>query len=92
VTYFLGLDLGQASDPTAVAVLERRHLPGSEEYEEWGVVTPSMGRPGHRTVRIRTGKTGPIAFACGHLERLRLNTPYPQVADHVIRLLDTPPL
>jgi hypothetical protein len=90
--YFLGLDLGQAQDYTALAVLERQQLPGSEEFETWGVMTPSLNRSHIREIRIKSRKPGPMAFACGHLERLPLNTSYPAVADHVIRLLDTPQL
>lgn len=34
MTFFLGLDLGQAADPTAIAVLERIAPPGTTETEE----------------------------------------------------------
>jgi hypothetical protein len=57
VRYFVGLDLGQANDFTAIAVIEKE---GGD-------------------LRLR------------HLERFR-HTLYPDVAAHVERLLDTPPL
>ncbi len=60
--FFVGVDLGQAQDPTAIAILERRtEAPLSE-------------------------------FHCRHLERLRLGTSYPAIADHVRELLEAPAL
>lgn len=62
--YLLGLDLGQAADYTALAVLEK---------------TP--------------GEAGSAArYDCRHLERLKLGTPYPAVAEHVEAMLATPEL
>jgi hypothetical protein len=59
----VGLDLGQAADPTAIVVLRRT---------------------------IETGKS-PM-FQVGHLERLPLNTPYPQVIRYVRGFVTDPAL
>src|SRR5262245_8015174 len=67
--FFVGLDLGQAADFSALAVLDRPHvLPGAPAAER---------RP---------------AYALRHLARFPLGTPYPQVADAVVALLQRPPL
>ncbi len=89
MTYFLGLDLGQAQDPTALAILERHERPGTAKPETWKTFHPGGG-VGEFTTVSRT--PGPAAFTCGHLERLRLGTPYPAIADHVAALLDRAPL
>ena len=93
MTFFLGLDLGQAQDPTAVAILEWRALPGTEKIETWGILRAGATRDTpRREVRVTVTDPGAAAFACGYLKRLRLGTPYPAVADHVIALLETAPL
>jgi hypothetical protein len=91
VTYFVGVDLGQASDFTALAVLERGRVPG----------TPTMV-PGYRIAHPGGGSSpgtpipasGPEGwtFKCRHLERLRLGTSYPAVADRVREILAAPAL
>jgi hypothetical protein len=83
VTYFLGLDLGQAQDPTAIAVLERRDL---------AQLFPPL--PHRIPMRGQRPKPAPpdLEFRCRHLERLRLNISYPAIADYVVRLLGTPEL
>lgn len=91
MTFFLGLDLGQAQDHTALAILERRELlPDQATGERWPVAMPGGG---HRLSRPMPIAPSPIlSFSCGHLERLPLGTPYPAVADHVLGLLRTEPL
>ena len=60
--FFVGLDVGQSRDYSALAVLDR---------------PASSHRP---------------AYALRHLQRFRLGTPYPQVVQAVVRLLETPAL
>jgi hypothetical protein len=83
--YFVGLDLGQARDYTAVAVVtfdERRKLAvalANELYRLRGRRASERGlpKPGVEVV---------------HLERMPLGTPYPETVRRVGALLDTPPL
>lgn len=83
--YFVGLDLGQARDYTAVAVVtfdERRKLAvalANELYKLRGrrVSERELPKPGVEVV---------------HLERMPLGTPYPETVRRVRALLDTPPL
>ncbi len=62
--FYLGLDLGQAADYTALAILEK--TPGEQ---------PDAAR-----------------YDCRHLERLKLGTSYPAVAERVGAMLATPEL
>lgn len=83
MSFYLGLDLGQAADYTAIAVLERRDLNAPVSPPEWRIPfrgeRPEMPAPD-------------LAFDCRHLKRLPLNTSYPAVADHVTGLLESPQL
>jgi hypothetical protein len=89
VTYVVGLDLGQAQDYTALAVLERsRWVP--ESLVSYGV----MGR-------VETIPAGPTSFfptaserryAVRHLERFPLGTSYPAIVDRVVALFAQAPL
>jgi hypothetical protein len=87
MTFFLGLDLGQAHDPTAIAVLERHEPPqpltDPEPYTAPGV---RWRDPSHKPPRPQP------TYDCRHLERLKLGTPYPAIATHVKGLLNTLPL
>ena len=91
MTFFLGLDLGQTSDPTAIALLER--IPVVEPAPEpptWRM--PTGGVPStHWPTTSRVGRPK-LAFHCRHLERLKLGTPYPTVATYVEDLLASPQL
>ncbi len=64
---FVGVDLGQAQDPTAVAVLECAEVLGA-----WDAVMYAHRK--HVEFRLR------------HLERLPLGTPYPTVAERVVKI------
>ncbi len=90
MTFFLGLDLGQASDPTALAILERINIPSDQPEPRYALLGPS-GRFGPPAVGNPPWPS-PAAFHGRHLERLKLGTPYPAVARHVLCLLDTPEL
>jgi hypothetical protein len=68
--------LGQAQDPTAIAVLERTRTP---QIELW---KPIPDPPVYDLAIYRLV----------HLERLPLGTPYPAVIDHVQVMLSSAPL
>lgn len=74
--FALGLDLGQAIDPTALCAVER--------IVE-GKIPVEVGTD------LRQ-KTAPPRFECRFLERLALATPYPSVIAHTGRLLSRAPL
>ncbi|MCS3662314.1 hypothetical protein [Salinibacter ruber] len=72
---FLGLDLGQSSDPSALTVAEQQ-VPIQEEH-------PSAENP--------TGETrGEPAYLVRHIERFDLGTPYPDVVRRVASVLGAP--
>ena len=77
--YFIGLDLGQAHDHTALAVVRRL-----EDRELWNAYnTPSDlpigGAPEFRAGEIKSRVT---RFEAVHLERLPIGTAYPVVVRH----------
>jgi hypothetical protein len=93
VRFFLGLDLGQAADYTAIAVLEK--LPGREQPPEPGFTLLKVGGAGgytSRPGRPQSPRPGPGLFHCRHLERMPLGTPYPAIVRHVVTLLEQPEL
>jgi hypothetical protein len=73
--YFMGVDLGQAHDFTAIAVLRR------VQYLQTG--DASARNP-------RWTEHKPSVFQLGYLERVPLHTTYPAVVAHVQRLLTRP--
>jgi hypothetical protein len=79
--WIVGVDLGQSSDPTAIAVLEhvRGVLDSGSALERHCGLTADKQKPGER-MDVR------------HLERLPLGTSYPVVVQHVKTLLSRPPL
>lgn len=79
--WIVGCDLGQSSDPTAIAVIEhvRGVLDAGTEYERHIGQTEHLQTPVER-VDVR------------HLERLPLGQSYPTVVQHVKDLLARPPL
>jgi hypothetical protein len=74
--YFVGLDLGQSVDYTAISVLERVKIP----------LLQAGRQPKAEDVKYDT------TYHVTHLERLPLRTTYPDVVEHVRELLDTAPL
>ncbi len=97
--YYVGVDLGQTNDSTAIAVVEEPvylhringwlpfepgwHAPDALQPEVLATVWQTMLRHGR--------PHGPILRA-RHLERLPLGTNYVDVVERVTRLLATPPL
>lgn len=85
--YLLGVDLGQASDYTALAVLrhiERRIL--SDERDEQFAI--ERGRRVQRGSLLDTE----ASYEVVHLDRMPLGTTYPAIIDAVRGLLATPQL
>jgi len=89
IQYFVGLDLGQARDFTALAVLERsrpaedpfRELLQREDWSEFDLVAAQQTA----TKRERT-------YAVRHLERFPLGTSYPAICDRIVELFAKPPV
>jgi hypothetical protein len=79
--FLVGVDLGQSSDPTAIAVLEHRKgvMDSGSDYERHIGGTTKLQTPAE-FVDVR------------HLERLPLGLSYPAVVQHVANLLARPPL
>lgn len=106
--YYVGLDLGQASDYSALAVIEEALWVGPEvDFDGWGCfvpeelegagwVSPSAMSPrsalGVRQVNFELGRPPDPPLYLRHLERYDLGTPYTEIVDNVIRLLTRPPI
>lgn len=73
--YFIGVDLGQAHDPTAIAVVRRLRF--------------LLSRDVQRSTATWIEEK-PTIFQCGYLERVPLGTTYPAIVAHVGRLLQRP--
>lgn len=76
--FFMGADLGQSIDPTAICVLHHR----VEPLDDW-----TVERAKHVT-RQRAVET----FDIRHLERIPLGVSYPEIVQHCATLLARPPL
>jgi hypothetical protein len=76
VRYFVGVDLGQAHDPTAIAVVRRLRFLLSHDHDHSKTPTWKEEKP--------------TIFQCGYLERVPLGTTYPTIVAHVGQLLQRP--
>jgi hypothetical protein len=74
--YSVGLDLGQANDYTAIAVLEKTIAP-----PETAMFSPVGEHPGNRLVE------GDIVYDLVYLKRPKLGTPYDTIAARVADLI-----
>jgi hypothetical protein len=106
--YYIGLDLGQAADYSALALVEEALWCGPEcdfsgwgalvpeELEDAGWVSPSQLSPkGAQQVTMinyELGRPPSPPLYLRHLERYELGTPYPKIIQNVIRLLTRPPI
>ena len=79
--FIVGVDLGQASDPTAICVLEHAKVPSTK----WTVRERECAPP-TKTQQIEE------RFDVRHLQRLPLGMSYPDVAQDVADMLARPPL
>jgi hypothetical protein len=92
LTYVAGLDLGQARDFTALAILERTRpgdpSPADAEtfrvHQTWSGIETIPVRPA-RAKRERT-------YALRHLERFALGTSYPAICARIVEMFQEPPL
>lgn len=76
--YFLGLDLGQSADPSALAIAEKTTQEyGPREREDYRYAPPLLPPP---------------RYDVRHLARWPLGTPYPQIVRDVSRILTQGPL
>jgi hypothetical protein len=79
--FVVGVDLGQSSDPTAIAVSEHRKC-------VW-----DHGTPEERHCGLSTKFQKPVEYMdVRYLQRLPLGMSYPSVVQHVADLLARPPL
>lgn len=76
VRHFVGHDLGQSIDPSALSVIERKAWPADGDL--------TTRKTGPRALRYE--------FEVRHLERLPLRMSYAQQAEHVRELMSTAPL
>jgi hypothetical protein len=106
--YYLGLDLGQAADYSALCVIEEALWVGPEvDFDGWGAfvppelvgagwVSPSLlpPRSARQVARINfeLGRPPQPPLYLRHLERYDLGTPYPKVIEHVSRLRTRHPI
>jgi hypothetical protein len=102
-SYYLGLDLGQRADPTALAVIEEpQWIPeddpvwvrtvGNQSELRSGWVSPAdITTYDAKRVRRAVGPERPV-LALKHLHRYPLGTSYPDIVQHVAELLSRPPL
>jgi hypothetical protein len=76
--WFVGVDLGQSTDPTAISVMNHRVLP----LDRWHMIEKTQTRRQKKAEH----------FDVRHLERLPLGMSYPQQIQRVVNLLGRSPL
>lgn len=96
-SYYFGLDLGQSSDYSALAILEEPlWFPGGSPRHFIPVSADGWISPADldvetvryiSTVNRRGGRPHDVPLALRHLERFPLGTPYPKVVERVSTLL-----
>jgi hypothetical protein len=106
--FYVGLDLGQVSDYSALCLIEEAVWCGPEvDFHGWGVfvppeledagwVSPSALTPrsasGVHVINRELGRPAHPPLYLRHLERYELGTPYPEVIQRVFGLLTRPPI
>ena len=106
--YYLGLDLGQARDYSALAIIEQQIYVGEawanevlyqQDYEKGlsaGWVSPAAITPYQAGVALRLseryGRPAEVPLAVRHLERFELGTKYTEVVNGVASLVRSKPL
>ena len=83
MSFFIGVELGQVSDVTAIAVVDSQTLPLLRMEEEhsrgWGSVNPVYQGLNGNEVREHP----PVKFALRHLERIPAGVSYPEIVIRV---------
>jgi len=106
--YYLGLDLGQARDYSALAIIEEQLYVGEawanevlyqQDYDKGispGWVSPAALTPYHAGLALRLserfGRPAEVPLAVRYLERFELGTKYTDVVDRVAALVRSEPL
>lgn len=90
--FVVGVDLGQAHDPTAIAVIEHARWRIAPEAYTW-----LTGERGHRLERawareLRENEAMRTQYNVRHLERLALGTHYPAQVAYIADLVRRAPL
>lgn len=106
-SYYVGLDLGQSQDYTAVSVLEEpvylhpEHAAYFSAFDNDGKLLEHWVSPALLTPHVVEqalsiawyyGRPPDPPISVRHLERFDLGTPYPRIIERVQALLGTPPL
>jgi hypothetical protein len=81
-TMIAGLDLGQATDYTALVVVERTET----------IPDPPPADPFQPDLPMRLPEKPPLRYALRHLERFHLGTSYPAIVERVAELFRSEPL
>jgi hypothetical protein len=102
---YVGLDLGQSQDYTALAVIEEPLWIGGDEWKrafgllavrEEGWVSPSTLAPFVADIALRAnyhhGRPAHPPLYLRHLHRFELGTRYPDIIQAVRKLLSSPPI
>jgi hypothetical protein len=106
--YYLGLDLGQARDYSALAIIEEQLYVGEawaievlhqQDFEKGlsaGWVSPAAITPYQARIALghsgQYGRPAEVPLAIRHLERFELGTKYTDVVDRVAALVRSEPL
>src|SRR4051812_37225954 len=96
-SFFLGIDLGQARDYTALSLLEEqlwvdgrwsRKLPTSAEERGWRSPAAMSPENAEKALYLSHSRGRPPypPMVLKHIERLPLRTPYPAIVDRVREL------
>lgn len=86
-TYTVGVDLGQTTDPTAIAIIEREVIPGVSVRQRREAGDGSL-----LEMWGRDAANDRSTFVLRHLERLPLGTDYTAQVGYVYGLMGRPPL
>lgn len=100
ISYYVGLDLGQSNDSSALAIVENPLWFNEEDAERLntpiGWVSPSRLTHYQReqgiSLNYHHGVPGIPILALRHLQRWPLKTSYPSIVEDVAHLLNSPPL
>jgi hypothetical protein len=100
ISYLVGLDLGQASDFTALCILERtkpdpagdRGFQADRQLEKLAAAGSIHLPPGYVPTYRRPQPSKENRYAVRHLERFELGTSYPDIVQRVVELFAEPTL